>query len=164
MAEPNFENQDINEIKTIISFVIPYKIDDKFISYDIEDDIAIEFSRIDNLFEDPIYSFLDSTDMNINGMPFTFLSDSIGNIGNTIIINIIISNFFHPDFEMVDNKIINKDFEREDVQHGGKYYPHKDFIIDILLNLFKDKQLPFPIEKNDINSNLISNYLVNYIT
>ncbi len=163
LAEPNFESQDENEIKTIISFVIAYKIDDKFISQDIENDIKIEFLRVDNLFEDPVYSFLDSSNLNINGMPLTFLSDSIGNIENSTIVNIVISNFFHPDFEIVDNKIIHKDFEKEDAQHGGKYHPHKDFIIDIVFNLFKRKLLPFTLERQDINSNLISNYLVSYI-
>ncbi|NOR56786.1 MAG: hypothetical protein GQ531_11355 [Sulfurovum sp.] len=164
LSEPNFKNQDTNSLKTIISFVVPYKIDDKFISHDIKNDIdiTVEFLRVDNLFEDPIYSFLDSSGLNINGMPLTFLSDSIGNIGNSTTINLIISNFFHPDFEILGDRIIKNDFEVEDAKHGGKYYPYKDFIIDIMFDLFKNKLLPFPLEKKDINSNFISNHLVSY--
>lgn len=162
LAEPVFEVQNVNDIKTIISFVLPYKIDDKYILHDLDNNIITEFFRIDNLFEDPVYSFLDSSDLNINGMPLTFLSDSIGNIGNTTTINIVIPNLFHPDFDLLDNKIKYINFEREDAQHGGKYYPHKDFIIDIIYELFDKKLLPFSLEKYNINSNLISNYLVSY--
>jgi len=152
----------VNDIKTIISFVLPYKIDDKYIPHKLDYDIMTEFTRIDNLFEDPVYSFLDSSDLNINGMPLTFLSDSIGNLGNTTTIHIVIPHLFHPDFDLLDNKIIYKNFEREDAQHGGKYYPHKDFIIDIIYELSNKNLLPFSLEKHDINSNLISNYLVSY--
>ena len=162
LAEPVFEVKNVNNIKTIISFVLPYEIDDKYIPHKLDNDIKTEFIRIDNLFEDPVYSFLDSSDLNINGMPLTFLSDSIGNLGNTTTIHIVIPNLFHPDFDLLDNKIIYKNFEREDAQHGGKYYPHKDFIIDIIYELFNKNLLPFSLEKHDINSNLISNYLVSY--
>ena len=162
LAEPDFESQDINAIKTIISFVVPYNIDDKFITQDIENDVTIIFFRVDNLFEDPIYSFLDSSELNISGMPLTYLSDSIGNIGNTTTINIEMPYFFHPDFDLIDHKVVYKDFEREDAQHGGKYYPHKDLILDKVFELFNNELLPFSLEKKDINSNLISNYIVSY--
>ncbi len=162
LAEPDFKSQDINDIKTIISFVVPYQIDDKFITHDVGNDVTINFFRVDNLFEDPIYSFLDSSELNISGMPLTYLSDSIGNIGNTTTINIVMPYFFHPDFDLIDHKVVYKDFEREDAQHGGKYYPHKDLIIDNVFELFNNELLPFSLEKKDINSNLISNYIVSY--
>ena len=164
IAEPDFKSQDIQQIKTLISFVVLKQSDDKYISHEIENNINVEFIRIDNLFDDPIYSFLDSTNLNINGMPLTFLSDSIGNVGMTTVVNIVVPNIYHPDFDIINNEVVYKDFKKEDAKHGGKYYPHKDYIIDIIFNLFEKKLIPFELEEKDINSNLISNYLVSYIT
>jgi len=163
LAEPNFQNINENEIQTIITFVVNKRIDKKFISHTIENNI-VEFENIENLFEDPVYLFLDSTNLNISGMPLTYLSDSVGNINNTSKINITIPNFYHPDFDIENNKIIYKDFKKENAMHSGKYYPHKEFILNILFKLNEKKLIPFEIDEKDINANLISNYIIVYKT
>lgn len=149
--------EEIENIKTVISFVLPFKIDENLIFEDIE------FIRINDLFDDPIFSILNQLDQSINGLPITFFSDSVGKIGNSTLVNIKINDFFHPDFDLVKNKISYKNFEIEDALHGGKFYPHKGKIIEILFKYFESSSLPFKIEKNNITSNLISNYLVQYL-
>jgi hypothetical protein len=120
------------------------------------------FVKIHNLYEDPIYSFIDSSDLNINGMPLTFFSDSIGNIERSSTIHIILNDFYHPDFEIADNKVIPINFDREEAKRGGRYFPHKDLILEKLWALHGQNTFPFEIQLKDITSNLISNYLVSY--
>lgn len=164
LAEPNFQGINENEIGTIISFVINKELTEKYYKTTIpESDITIEFLKTENLFDDPIYSFLDSTGIDITGMPITFLSDSMNHIEETTVIHINFKDFIHPDFEIEKDTVIYKDIEVEKAKHGGKYYPHKDLIIEIFFNLFNQKRLPFEMKKEDINSNLISNYLVSFI-
>ena len=163
LVEPIFSGEDLDKIKTLISFVVPYSIHDNSISYELEDKTSIIFKKVDNLFVDPVYNFLDSTDININGMPLSFFSDSlIGNLDNSTAVDIIIDGFYHPDFELIDYKVVLNDFDREDAKHGGKYFPHKDFVLDKLLFLYNKNTLPINIDRENINSNLISNYLVSY--
>ncbi len=56
------------------------------------------------------------------------------------------------------------DFEEKEATLGRKYYPHKDRIVEPLLKLHSEHsdELPIEIKREDININLISNYLVNY--
>ncbi len=162
LAEPNFEGLNLDNIHTIISFTIS-KENEEFVDVELDYNIKVEFSNITNLFEDPIYTFLDSTNLVVGGMPITFLSDSINDTNNVSLVSIIIPSFFHPDFTIIDNKIVEKDFSLEKAKHGGKYYPHKDFLIEILYELFEKELFPFEINKEEINSNFISNFLVNHI-
>ncbi len=162
LAEPNFDGLNFDNIYTIISFTIS-KENEEFTTVDIDNNIKVEFSNITNLFEDPIYTFLDSTNLVFGGMPITFLSDSINNTEHTSLVSIIIPSFFHPDFTIENNKAVYKDFTLEKAKHGGKYYPHKDFLIEVLYELFEKELFPFEIKKEEINSSFISNFLVNHI-
>ncbi|PUB78033.1 MAG: hypothetical protein DBO99_07990 [gamma proteobacterium symbiont of Ctena orbiculata] len=160
-VEPDFSMVKIDEIQTVISFVVPYVAEKDFIKCDLDDKAEIYFSKVTNVFEDPIYSFLDSTEKTINGMPLTFFSDSIGNIGDSTRIDIVINEFYHPDFEIVENKIVPIDFEKEEAKRGGRYFPHKDIVIDLLWELQSNDTFPLQIERLD--SEFISNYLVSYL-
>jgi hypothetical protein len=162
LVEPDFLKEDLDSIKTVISFVLPFQIEVGFTSYELEDNTKIEFIKINNLFEDPIFSFLDSFEININGMPLTFFADSIGNLERSLKINLIVNEFYHPDFELIGDKVIPKSVDKEEAKRGGRYFPHKDLIIDKLWTLHNQKGFPFEIDIKNINSNLISNYLVSY--
>ena len=63
LVEPNLSKENLNNIKTVISFVLPFKIEVSFTSYELEDNTKIEFIKMSNLFEDPIFSFLDSREL-----------------------------------------------------------------------------------------------------
>lgn len=160
-AEPDFSNTNYARITTDIYFVI--QLEASFEHHQIEmEGVNIGFRKIKNLFEDPIFHFLDSFDSNINGMPFSIFSDSIGCIDNSYLVEFHINNFYHPEFEIIDDKVIFHEFKLEKAKHGGRYYPHKDFIIEQLFHVVEKMDLPFELEKEKINSNLISNYYLSY--
>jgi hypothetical protein len=159
------ENVDHEKINTIISFVIHYKSKEDYISFSNPEKFTIEFIRLKNLFDDPIFLFLNNLDQNMNGMPMTIFSDAIGNINNSTVVRITLQEFFHPDFDLVDDRIHYIDFDEKEAKLGRKYYPHKDRIVEILREMHSDhaEQIPFDIKREDININLISNHLVNYV-
>ena len=159
-----FAGMDYRKIKTVISFVIPYESEKFYNKFDYPDGVTIEFIRLRNLFDDPIFLFLNSLQQNINGMPTAIFSDAVGNIGNSTIVSVTMNDFFHPDFELVNDRITYIDFEEKEATLGRKYYPHKDRIVELLRKLYSENadKIPFDIKREDININLISNYLVNY--
>jgi hypothetical protein len=159
-----FEGVDYNKVKTVISFVIHYEPKEFYSKFEYPEGYTIEFIRLRHLFDDPVFLFLNSLQQNINGMPTSIFSDAVGNIGNSTIVRITLNEFFHPDFELVDDRISYIDFEEKEATLGRRYYPHKDRIIGLLRKLHSDHvdSLPIDIRREDININLISNYIVNY--
>jgi len=165
LFEPDFKSYDVdNEIDTILHFVVPLraKIDRQQLVLD--DGTEFYFQTIDTLYQDPIFSFLDELDMNINGMQITFFSDSIGNLQTSTLITIKLPYFYHPHFELVDDKFVEKDFSLEAAKRGGKYYPHKDLIVEKLHDAYILPDFPLEIEQGKITSNFISNYMIAYFS
>jgi len=160
LHEPNFANVDLGKIKTVISFVVPYLLDQPVLNFGLKRGRKIEFSRISNVFDDPIYSFLDSSEVIINGTPCTFFSDSIGNTNSSTRIDIILEEFYHPDFNLVENELVEIDNKKEKAKRGGWYSPHKDLVLEVIWELQESNA--FPLEVKDLNSEFISNYLVSY--
>jgi hypothetical protein len=160
-----FENVDYQKVKTIISFVIQYKSQKDYIKFEYPDRYTVEFIRLKNLFDDPIFLFLNSMQQNINGMPTTIFSDAVGNIDHSTVVRITMMEFFHPEFDLVGDRITYLDFEEKEAKLWRKYYAHKDRIVEILRKLHSDYagKIPFDMKREDININLISNHLVNYI-
>lgn len=160
-----FKGVDYQKIKTIVSFVIPYRSQKDYIKYEYPDEYTIEFIRLNSLYDDPVYLFLDSLHQDISGMPTTIFSDAVGNIDQSTIVRITIMDFFHPDFDLVEDRITYINFEETEARLGRKYYPHKDRIVEILRRAHRDHsgEIPFEIKREDINVNLISNHIVNYV-
>jgi hypothetical protein len=160
-----FKNVDYQKVKTIISFVIHYQSQKDYTKFEYPDQYIVEFIRLKNLFDDPIFRFLNGLQLNLNSMPNTIFSDAVGNIDSSTVVYITMQEFFHPDFDLIDDRITYIDFEEKEAKLGRKYYPHKDRIVEILRKLYSDytEQIPFNIKREDININLISNHLVNYI-
>lgn len=161
LLEPDFSGENQVDIKTVISFVVPFIAENDHIICRLNDRAEIIFSKITNVFEDPIYSFLDSAEMLISGMPLTFFADSIGNVSESTRIDIVINHFYHPDFELIENNIVPIDLGREEAKRGGRYSPHKDQILEFLWELQQNEKFPFQIK--NLNSEFISNYLVSYL-
>ncbi|MBA7519323.1 hypothetical protein ES705_11401 [subsurface metagenome] len=164
LAKPDFSNTDLDKIVTLISFTIPQKAINNFVKIEYDDKTTIEFSLINNLFDDPIFRFLDSSELTLNSLPFSVFSDSIGFVNNSVLVTIIIKDFFHPDFEIENINLKYKDFSEHEAKIGRKYYPHKDYIIDILRRIKQNESfnLPITIDLDEINVNLISNYYLGY--
>ena len=165
LFEPDFKSYDAdNEIDTILHFVVPLraKIDRQELVLD--DGTELYFQTIHTLYQDPIFSFLDELDMNFNGMPITFFSDSIGNLQTSTLITIKLPYFYHTHFELDDDKFVEKDFFLEAAKRGGKYYPHKDLIIEKLHDAYILSGFPLEIEQGEITSNFISNYMIAYFS
>lgn len=161
LVDSMFEGIELDTIATQIHFVIKAKTKKEHTNFELEG-LNIQISELKNLFDDPIFSFLDSSNIQINGMPVSIFSDAIGNISESVLISFNLSSFFHPDFELVEGKVVYKDFVLENATHGGKYYPHKDYIVEKILLLSQIKDLPITLKKEEINSNFISNYFVSY--
>jgi hypothetical protein len=165
-----FKGIQYDKIKTIISFVVPFKMTDDYLKLEYEDKYSIEFKRINNLFDDPIFLFLNDlnqyVDQNINGMPLTIFSDAVGNVNNSTLITVTIKEFYHPDFELINDRISYIDYQDKEAMLGRKYYPHKDRIVKLFRKLCDEKptsKLPISITKENIDINFVSNYLVHYI-
>jgi len=159
LFEPNFSEEDLGDIKTVISFVVPYCTEGA-VACKLDDRAEIFFSNITNLFDDPVYSFLDSSEISISGMPLTLFSDSIGAVLESTKIDIVMNQFYHPDFELIENEVVPVDLKKEEAKRGGRYFPHKDQILEYIWELQSDGRFPFQIK--DLNSDFISNYLVSY--
>ncbi|MCY1633520.1 hypothetical protein [Marinifilum sp. D737] len=162
LADPKYKNIDLNNINTIIYFIIHDSNTDDYQEIKIDNN-SIFIKKINNLFDDPVFAFLDKLRIQIDGMPVSVFSDSIGNLSSSHLLGISIPDFYHPDFDVIDEKVVEKDLSLEKATRGGSYHPHKDFIVETLLKLHDSGQLPFTIEKRDITSSLISNYLVMYL-
>ena len=161
IANPDFSKVETNKILTRISFVI--QIDQELQDFKISNgENIIEFKKVNNLFDDPIFAFYNALGFEINGMPLTIFSDSIGSIYNSYLIEFILPFFYHPDFEIKGKDVIYLDFTLEKAQHGGKYYPYKDFILAELISIVEKNILPFEFKKDQLNSNLISNFFISY--
>ncbi len=160
-----FKNQDYEKVRTQVSFVVPYASRKDYSRFEQEDKYTIEFIKVHNLFDDPVFQFFNKLQQNINGMPTTIFSDALGNIESSTVVRITMNEFFHPDFELIDDKVTFIDFEEKEAKLGRKYYPHKDRIIEMLLDLQKvhPEQIPFDLPRKEIDINLVSNYLVNYL-
>jgi len=164
IENPDFSGHVLSEIKTVISFVLPYKLNVDNFNCELKNGIKFEAENTQNLFSDPIFAFLEELEGNINGMPLTFLSDAIGNLNNSSVVHLTLDEFYHPDFDIIDNKIHPINTELEDAKRGGKYYPHKDLILEKILELYNEGKSPFNIDIKKINSNIISNYLVTHLS
>lgn len=135
----------------------------------IGEEVSVGFSPISNLFQDPVFSFMTDHHIpwekrHINGIPWAVLADSLGNLNRSTLIKISIKGIYAPDFEIIDGKVVYYDFDLEERQRGQDYYPHKDRIVEVLYNLHSRNDLPLDIKLDDINSGLISNYYVEYLS
>ena len=165
LAEPDFNGFDLdNDIETVLQFVVHLPLKSSNEKQALGNGSEIFFERITSLYEDPIYTFLDELDMNINGMPLTFFSDSIGNLQVATLVTIKLSSFYHPHFDIKDEQFMEKDLKLEEAKRGGKYYPHKDLIVEKLHEAYLLPDFPLDIERKMITSNLISNYLIAYFS
>ncbi len=163
LKSPDFSEVDIGTIKTVISFIIPYQISSEYVEVDVSENTKFEFKTIKNLFDDPLFSFLDELNLKINGLPLTFFSDAVGRLSECTLVNFILDEFYHPDFDLNEGHVVNLNLDEEKAKRGGKYSPHKDLILENLWKLFESDNFPVSIERKDINSNFISNYLVSYL-
>lgn len=165
LAEPSFEGLDQNQITTFITFTIPgYRIEND-LQIKLDKNVILEVNNINTLYDDPIFKFLDDSELTINSFPLSVFSDSIGNTNNSINLSFIIQDFYHPDFNITNNGSIEHiDFTEQDAKIGRKYYPHKEYIIELLRRLKKEREseFPFEIELEKITIDLISNYYVSY--
>lgn len=169
LMEPVFSSE-LTSITTEISFIIPHPIKEQSpVSFDL-DNATVQFSPVNILYDDPCFSFLESANEDLDksgkkpfgGVPISILSDSIGRVHSSTRVNIILNELYNPDFKISDGMAIYKDFKVESAKHGGKYYPHKDRIIEILLELKSSESIPIELPENEVTSRLISNYLVTY--
>lgn len=163
-TEPSFKGIEIDKISTFMSFILPSEL--RCDSFETSNDnYLVKFSKVRNLFDDPIFSCYHSTGFNLNGMPFEIFSDALLKINSCCRVDIIMKNFFHPDFEIVDNKIEYHNFEDEEALFGRKFHPYKIEALKILRGIRKEDKLEgvIDIELKEININYISNYFVGYI-
>ncbi len=164
LAEPNFNGIDQNHIATIITFTVPEFRIPKNTTININKSVTLEVNNVNNLYDDPIFKFLDDSELTINSFPLSVFSDSIGNTNNSLNFTFIIKKFYHPDFTLEEGNIKHIDFSDKDAKIGRKYYPHKEYIIELLRKLKKEKEELFPIkiDLQKITIDLISNYYVAY--
>lgn len=158
-------NVDFRKAKTLILSTVPLGMQIPYSCLTIDENAKIEFRRITNPLDDPIYSFLSDLGLNINGMPLAFLSDVLQDVDNATLMIVTLNAFYHPDFEILNGRIAYTDFTEAEALLGRKYYPHKEKMVGLLRALLglRPSEFPFEIAMGDININLISNYLVNYI-
>ncbi len=129
------------------------------------DGTQLAFSRMASPIEDPIFRFFDDLGVHIDGMPLAVFSDALPEFQRSTLLTTTMDQFFHPDFDLVDERVKHKDFSEEEARLGRKYYPHKEKIVALLreINAAEPDRFPFQLARERININLMSNYAVSYI-
>lgn len=162
LDSPDFSSVNEEKIKTLVTFIVPHAL-----TQQIEirvDGAIIYFYDVKRLFDDSIFNMLDQIDLNINGLPLSYFSDALGNIGSCSRIEIEFDDFIHPDFVIVNGNYQEIDLSTERAKRGGVYLPFKDVIIDTLYKAVGDSAWPYnELKKANIDSNLISNLLIAYL-
>ena len=152
-----------NTIYTIIRFSLPLSSKNKKNGQiRIGDKYLLEYKEIDNKFADPVFRLYK--DLSIGGMGWNFFSDTFYSEKNKLCtFAFVIPEFYHPDFEFGENGMIDIDFSNKKALTGRDYYPHKELIIEQLLECTETISNEIVIEKKDININIFSNYIVDYV-
>ena len=151
-----------NKIYTIIRFSIPFDVkDSKEDTIPLDKNIFIHFKQIENNLADPVFRLFK--DLSIGSMGWNYFSDTFysDNIKNTTIA-FEIQYFYNPDMVLNEKGFIDRDFSDKTALLGREYYPHKEFIIQQLLQNSDKIISKLEISKADININLFSNYIVDY--
>jgi hypothetical protein len=154
---------DKNDIYTIIRFSLPVSSKNKKNGQIlIGDKYLLEYKEIDNKFADPVFRLYK--DQSIGGMGWNFFSDTFYSKKNKLCtFAFAIPEFYHPDFEFGENGMIDIDFSNKEALTGRDYYPHKELIIQQLLDCAEIISNDIEIEKKDININMFSSYIVDYV-
>ena len=150
------------EIFTIIRFSLSFRSRIKSNGYKIlKNNDRLDFNPLTNRFSDPILKLYKNID--IGGMGWNFFLDSYAS-ENYCTFAYVIPRFYHPDFTF-DEKgdVIETNFSKERAITGREYYPHKELIINSFLDNFEIISEIIEVKKNDIDINLFSNYVVDFL-
>lgn len=156
---------DFRKAKTEIYATVPIKLKVGNSWSTTFDTTKILLREIRNPIEDPIYNLLNEFGVNINGVPLASFSDVLHDMEYSTLVIVTIDSFEHPDFQIVNDQIVNVDFSETEALLGRKYYPHKEGLVKLFRNVYESApdDFPFAIVREQINIDLISNYMVNYV-
>lgn len=150
-----------NNIVTVIRFTIPFPTEKIKEGFFMIGNIKVEFQGINNVFKDPIFQLFRN--FNIGGMGWHFFSDGWSSKDEEITtFNFIIPEMYSPDFQFANDKVIELDFSEKTALMGRDFFPHKEFVIRLLLNNYEIISEAVNLPKDKVNVNLISNFLVDY--
>ncbi|MCB0459146.1 MAG: hypothetical protein KDC74_03905 [Flavobacteriaceae bacterium] len=149
-------------IYTIIKFSLPGKAKEYSNKFELTDSCLIHYEKIRNKLNDPIYKLYK--DFSIGGMGWNYFTDTYHSLSNeNLFINFVIKKPFHPDFEIKEDKIVDINYKEKEILIGRDYYPHKEFVVKTLYRNYDKFSSEISIEKKDININLFSTFIVDYI-
>ncbi len=148
---------------TTISFSIPQKpLSKQSIQTPINATHSLRIEPISTFWEDPIFKVLRN--YKIANMSWCHFCDIEPKNGSSYShIQIAINGLFTPDITLTDKGNSKIDFSEKEALMGRSYYPHKEFIIKFFIENFEAISKHLEIDKNDININIFSNYVVQHI-
>lgn len=154
---------DENNLRTYIHFTIPFKTKSNVKGNILLDDgIVLYYRQLKNKFEDPIYRCYK--EMNIMGKGLNYFSDAFVNDDLTsTTIDLLFPYFYNPDLVINDGGYIQKDFKLQKAKIGRDYYPHKEFIIELLINNLEKINKKIELKLEEISVDLFSNYIVEFL-
>jgi hypothetical protein len=151
------------DVATVISFSIPNACTDiETRQIEAGDKTTIILSPVAAFWADPMFKVM--SDWKIANMGWSHFCDVEPKEGRGYThVQVVINELFSPDVELLEdsNKLI--DFSEKEALMGRPFYPHKDFVVRVMLDNFVDISECLDIEKGDININLFSNYFVQHI-
>lgn len=148
------------KIYTFIRFSIPMKcLSNSEQEVYIDEKVRVLLSPIKSLWLDPIFKMMRSWKIANMGWNHFCDVDTRENEGHTHV-QILIKDLYVPELTLAGDKFIEKKFEEESALLGRTYYPHKEFVVKLLLDNYLSLRNYLLLEKADININLFSNYIV----
>jgi len=152
-------------VETVINFSIPQRYlhkESKNFSLQINEECRIDVGRIASVFQDPI--FQNIPDYIIGGIGWHQLCDLEPNHNEDYChITVIIKGLYTPHITLNDSGSEEVDFSEESARIGRKYYPHKEYVIEVLRRNFNALSSYIDLNLRDININLFSNYIFRII-
>jgi len=161
-------NQSIisnKDIVTIIRFSIPQRYMSKgsenFI-IQASKNVRIEGAPVASVFQDPI--FQSQPDIFIGGVSwYQFCDLEPIHTENYSHVAIVIEGLYAPHVALSDLGNEKIEFPKEVARNGREYYPHKEYVIDVLRENFEILSSQIELNLKDININLFSNYIYSII-
>ncbi len=146
---------------SIIRFSIPYRVIQEDRAVLENNDETIYFLPISSFWQDPLFE--TAYRLKLSNKSFIYYSDIDKNCIEYTHVEYRFNGLLLLDKELTPGDYKDIDFSKETARIGREYYPHKDYIIDKLIDNYDELSNIVSIDKKKIDINLFSNFIFQII-
>jgi len=159
--DPLYISDNLNDYISVIQFLIPHRLKHGDVKLVSNDKYTVEFKRVSNIMEDPMFRNSFQLGISINLMPFELFSDYLY-YDKCSLVTISFKGVFAPDFVINNGRVTKKtvDFSDKEAILGRSHHPIKELVVQILRGIKKEDILDdlYDIPLSEINVELVNNY------